>query len=338
MKISASAPGKLVVTGEYAVLVGAPALALCVDRRMQCVLTDRSSGDWQFRSYGFAAHARHPRDALLAGPILPPTDPARLCQFVAQTLIEAGTPAASLPQALAIELDSSAGYDGSTKLGIGTSAAVCVALTAALLRLADAHHDPFTIAHRAHSRAQGGRGSGVDIAAACSGGLLRYTRSADNVDFGRVGLPSALRYRVIWTGVSAATSNYLERFDAWRQDTLPAPLAELAAAAHATADALHDAGQFMRELRAYAAVLERFDSAAGLGIYNAEHRALAELATQHGVVYKPCGAGGGDFGMAFATVAASAALEAFSAAARAARLTPMSLELDPHGITVGIER
>lgn len=338
MKISASAPGKLVVSGEYAVLLGAPGLALAIDRRMCCTVTDSSPGAWHFHATGFESRARHSLDTLTHGAPLPANDPARLCQHVVQALLEDGVAVEALAPALSIELDSSAGYYQDRKLGVGSSAAICVALTAALLRLADAHRDPFPIAQRAHAGVQHGRGSGIDIAAACSGGLVRYARTTTGADIRPLPLPSTLHYRAIWTGASAATSDYLARFDAWRGAAIPTPLAALLDAAHTVADALPDVGRFMRELRAYADALRHFDRAAGLGIYSAQHRTLADLATRHDVVYKPCGAGGGDFGMAFADPDAATRLEAFATAAQRARFTPMSLELDPHGITVGIER
>jgi len=338
MRISASAPGKLVVSGEYAVLLGAPGLALAVDRRMRCTVTDASPGDWHFHATGFESRSRHSLDALAHGEPLAANDPARLCQHVVRALLEDGIALDALAPALSIELDSSAGYQRGGKLGVGTSAAICVALTGALLRLADAYRDPFPIAQRAHASAQHGRGSGIDIAAACSGGLVRYARTATGADIRPLALPSTLRYRAIWTGASTATSDSLERFDAWRGSAVPAPLAALGNAAHAVADVLPDSDRFMRELRAYAAALQRFDRAAGLGIYSAQHRTLADLATRHDVVYKPCGAGGGDFGMAFARAEAATQLDAFAAAAQRAQFSPMSLELDPHGITVGIER
>ena len=39
--IVASAPGKAVVSGEYAVLAGAPALIAALDRRVTCTLCGR---------------------------------------------------------------------------------------------------------------------------------------------------------------------------------------------------------------------------------------------------------------------------------------------------------
>jgi phosphomevalonate kinase len=92
---------------------------------------------------------------------------------------------------------------------------------------------------------------------------------------------------------------------------------------------------FVRQLRAYAAALRSLDDVAHLGIFSAAHQLLGELAEDHGVVYKPCGAGGGDLGMAFAIE--TRALESFERAAHAAGFRRLPLELDEHGITVGIE-
>ena len=51
--IEASAPGKLVLSGEYAVLSGGPALVAAVDRRVTCTLSSREQGGWRFLSSGF---------------------------------------------------------------------------------------------------------------------------------------------------------------------------------------------------------------------------------------------------------------------------------------------
>ncbi len=131
--IVASAPGKLVVSGEYAVLVGAPALVLAVDRRVTCSLSDAATGGWRFTSNGYAPDARHPLATLLGETPLPRTDPAYLCQHVLRRLLTAGIALDTLPTALTIDIDSRAGFDAGHKLGLGTSAAVCATLSGALL-------------------------------------------------------------------------------------------------------------------------------------------------------------------------------------------------------------
>ena len=75
MRIIASAPGKIVVTGEYAVLVGAPALVAALDRRARCTMEDTDAGGWTFTTHGFAPDALISRDALLRGPLLPGKPP-----------------------------------------------------------------------------------------------------------------------------------------------------------------------------------------------------------------------------------------------------------------------
>jgi phosphomevalonate kinase len=332
VKIVASAPGKLVVSGEYAVLAGAPALALCVNRRMTATLTDRTSGGWHFAARGLTGDAYHNRQRLTGGAPLDGTDPGYLCQHIVRELFAAGLGDA-LPDHLDVAIDSRAGFDDGRKLGVGTSAAVCTSLTAALLRWCNSDLPLFPIAQRAHQQSQGGRGSGVDVAAACSGGFIRYDRDPPRTM--GVEFPAGVAFATIWTGVGAATRDYLQRFDAWCAGTQPATLCTLIDAANDVADAVPDAAQFVRQLRAFAEALQHLDHAAQLGIFSNAHRTLAALGTMHGVVYKPSGAGGGDFGMAFALDAR--AIESFAEAARAAGFEPLPLELDLHGITVGIE-
>lgn len=155
--VIATAPGKLILTGEYAVLDGAPALVIAVDRR---VVARRQPGDDR-----------------------PPSSPFLLA--VARELAQRyGADSPGARAALEIAVDSSAFYADSQKLGLGSSAAVTVAATALALV---AQHRAFdraevlAIALAAHANAQGAkgaRGSGADIAAAVYGGVIAFTTRA----------------------------------------------------------------------------------------------------------------------------------------------------------------
>ena len=59
--VTASAPGKLVLAGEYAVLAGAPAIVAAMDRRVVCRVAVAERGHWQFLSRWFAARVAAPR-------------------------------------------------------------------------------------------------------------------------------------------------------------------------------------------------------------------------------------------------------------------------------------
>ena len=333
--IVASAPCKVVVSGEYAVLVGAPALAMAINRRVICTLRDTTASGWRFHTHGYADEVSHPVDALIAAPTLMRTDPAHLCQHVLQQLLVAGIDIGTLPQNLNVAIDSRAGFDTGQKLGIGTSAAISAALTSALLTLCGSTLDPFGIAFAAHRAAQGGRGSGIDVAAACRGGLICYETDKPTPRMAYRRFPTPLLYAAIWTGAVADTREHITQFDTWRDGTIPPPLAALMTSATAVVAAMPDAAEFMRQLRAYTVTLRSLDDIAHLGIYSAAHRTLADLGNVCGVVYKPCGAGGGDLGMAFALD--PDAVAAFVRAANAAGFKRLPLELDEHGTTVGIE-
>lgn len=307
------------VSGEYAVLAGAPALVMAIDRRVH-VRIEVTGDTWIFDSLGFAGKSEHSADALRRSPRLPASDPAGMAQ---QILSVARFD--RLPDGLRITIDSRAAYDGARKLGIGSSAAVCVALTAAFAAFGSGA-SVIDIAQQAHRNFQGGRGSGLDVAAAYSGGLIEFTSGAARPR----SWPRGVHYRLIWTGTSASTTDHLARFE--RGSARVPEFDALKSTARAVARA-SDA-RFVRELARFTQALVAFDGAAGLGIYSPAHAAIAALANDNSVVYKPCGAGGGDIGAAISDD--PEALSTFAAAVTAAGFRPIDMELDQHGILVDI--
>src|SRR5262249_44537078 len=191
--------------------------------------------------------------------------------------------------------------------------------------------DVFSLAYTAHRAAQGGRGSGIDIAGVARGGLVRYTTRPTPRAL-RVPMPD-VAFAAVATRAAADPPQPIAPLAPWRAGDTPPVLATLIAASARVADAVTEPRAFVRELRAYSAALRALDETAGLGIYSAAHRTLVECADRSGVVYKPCGAGGGDLGAAFAIE--RAALDEFCRSARNAGFARLPLELDEHGITVG---
>ena len=57
MIVTATAPGKLVLLGEYAVLEGAPALVMAIDRRAEVRLETRTQAPCMLRAPGIIAAA-----------------------------------------------------------------------------------------------------------------------------------------------------------------------------------------------------------------------------------------------------------------------------------------
>ena len=324
-QIEASAPGKVVLTGEYAVLAGAPALVAAVDRRVVCRLAVRRAGGWRLIGTGFATREAWSKADMRRAP------PRTLAAVAGQAL-----PARDTPEHVEIHIDSSACHLRGHKLGIGSSAAVVTALAAALdaLRGAPPHlpkHLPKYL--DLHAGFQGG-GSGLDVAAAFAGGVIRYQarRSAP------APLPSPLARQAVFCGASTVTAERLAAFEAWRAGGSPPALRRLVDAARSAATSTDDATRFEAAFGDYADTLARFDRAAQLGIFGPCHEALRALAAEAGVAYKPCGAGGGDIGLALCADQQRIAdfHRRVRAAARAgrSRMTPIDLPLASDGVRV----
>ena len=188
--VRARAPGKILLTGEYAVLEGAPALVCAVDRHVRVEIRQADEATISAHPLGVERRPFAIRDGAFAGP----ADLARALGSSARFLPLAVAALALDDDALGraeIRIDSSelfaSGPDGvSTKLGLGSSAAVAAALAVALSSVTGAGEiedsGPDALLARwlpVYREAMGARASGADLAAAVSGGLVEYRDGED---------------------------------------------------------------------------------------------------------------------------------------------------------------
>lgn len=336
MPIEATAPGKLVVLGEYAVLEGVPALVLAVDRRVRVSLAPAGGDTWVIAAPTLSKQARlRVRAGGVAWGTATPVELAWV-----GTLLEHVPFRRRLP-ACRVELASDALYllrpGTRTKLGLGSSAALVVALLGALHALAGLPPPTLGEAIGAHRAIQGGRGSGIDAAASLTGGLVRFQRDAGGARAARVSLPGGLQWCCTYSGTPASTPSMLGQVAAWRArepDGFARQMRELATISARGIDAVaaNDADAFCRTLRDYMQALARFGESAGVDIASAPHRELGAIAAASGCVYKSCGAGGGDVGVTFA--AEDGALQAFRTRAARAGYHVIDLHAARHGLLV----
>jgi phosphomevalonate kinase len=254
----------------------------------------------------------------------------------------------SLP-AVAATLDTRPFFHGTgggrRKLGLGSSAALTTALMTALRALegrpAPLASDRLWLSTLVslHRMVQGGRGSGIDIATSALGGVIRYRVEQDHgvAEASHCELPADLLYRCVWTGRAASTQRFLQRLDQRRREdplAIGRVMGELAdvAAAGTQAIVVGDTIEFMAAVSSFTAALERLGEHLGLPVLSREHQQLRHVATTHGVSYKPSGAGGGDFGLAFSTEAD--ALDAFCVAAASDGFEVIGLEIEGTGSAV----
>ncbi|MCS6797536.1 MAG: hypothetical protein NZ898_03220 [Myxococcota bacterium] len=313
-----SAPGKIVLLGEYAVREGHEALVAAIDRRV-----------W-----------------LTARPILrdgspPAGDPsperAGLAPEIALALRHAERRIGRVHAAL--QIDTTALQRQGRKLGLGSSAAG--AAVAAALPHAWAGRDVqcdevrrlvLESAMHAH-RAVSSRGSGVDVAASVLGGVLRYRRPGPDrweaVPFDAHGGPVL---RVVWTGSPVRTASMVDAVDAWAQrdsNGYRRCIEALAEATHRALAAWRSPALFDAVER-HAAAMDELGRGAGVPVLDETTRRVRELARRVGGAAKPSGAGGGDVVVAF--LPGDEAARAFEEACRCESLHPLRCEMGASGV------
>ncbi len=336
--VTVSAPGKMVLTGEYAVLEGAPAVVMAVSARARVTLQPAAEG------YTIDAHdlgVDGARAQVLAS--RPPTvqwlgaatgSPQRL-QLVRHVLEDLA--ARQVPAPFHAQLDTSAFFSAANgaKLGLGSSAALTVALAGAV-RV----HDGLSTLDVAdlvtmHRRLQNNRGSGLDIAASVNGGVIVYRLQRGRPHVRTAQWPEALHTCFVWSGRSASTSAFLQQLAHWRQhapERFAVRMRDLGDRAEAAEKAVGsgDATTLLAAVKSYAQALQQLGEASGLDIVSAEHRHIGAIAADCGIVYKTCGAGGGDIGMALALDPER--MQSFHTRLQAARIRTFQAQVDPDGI------
>lgn len=288
--MTARAPGKLVLVGEYAVLEGSPALVVAVDRFAAVHAT--TGGDTA------SLHIEAPEvgvDTTITRGAPVSADLEKRLALVLPKLAE-------LPTLTGVKLDTSGFYLGSDKMGLGSSAA----LTVALAKLAAPKASPdelFEIARSDHKKFQKGMGSGIDLAASVHGGVVRYRLDGDKAFRQPLPWPKGLTMIAVWSGAPADTREFLKHVATFAASE-PNTYAQLMqnctriATEACTVFERGDVPAFLDAVDAYAGALVALGRAAQLPIVTPEHEHAASIARSVGARYKPAGAGGGDLGTA----------------------------------------
>jgi len=159
MLFKASAPGSLMVLGEYAVLHDKYALVLAVNKRMTVTLTPRTDSLIRISSDQFGETTQQLSQLTIVAPF----------QFILATLKY------YQPQ-LRSGCDIVVKSDFSDQLGFASSAAVTVATLAVLSRWLNVSNDDLQLITLARDivRSVQGVGSGADVAACVMGGVVAY--------------------------------------------------------------------------------------------------------------------------------------------------------------------
>lgn len=274
--MKARAPGKVVLSGAYAVLHGAPAIVSAVSRYVVA-------------------------------------DSARPATFVADEVRAALGPGQSPPWFDAEELREGGRKLGlGSSAAILAASLYALEREASALPEPELLQQLFARGLAAHRAAQGG-GSGVDVAASTFGGTLVYRLTEGAPELAPVALPSELTFEVWICPTSASTRHLLAAVAELGRARPKEHRRWLEAQAEGAQNAVAslqraNAPGFVAALRQQFTALSGLGHVAGVPIVTPELGALGPRAESEGGVLLPAGAGGGDLALFVGEKPSSSAL------------------------------
>lgn len=179
MQLKASAPGSLMLLGEYGVLSGKHALVSAINKRIYVSLKPRTDQQIEIHSALFGPHTTVLGQIVVKPPY----------HFVLAVLKQYET---RLKQGFDMSIEA----DFSDQVGLGSSAAVTVATLAAIIGVLNVKLTPLDLIRQGRNiiRTVQGIGSGADIAASVCGGMVGYQSQPLSAEKFPVSFPLVVLY------------------------------------------------------------------------------------------------------------------------------------------------
>ncbi|NLJ79105.1 MAG: phosphomevalonate kinase [Tissierellia bacterium] len=322
--IRTSAPGKLFIAGEYAVVEsGYPAILVAVDRFIRVSLMEA------YNRGRISSHGREPLLWLRKGERISPSQPNKSFAYVLSSIDMVERYARELgrrPRFYNVDISSELETDDGIKYGLGSSAVVTVATIRALCTFYDisiSNIELFKLSALA-SLAVNKNGSCGDIGASIYGGwiaLRTFDRDwvlerAKDISLNQLleerwpklsieplSPPGELELAVGWTGRPASTANLLERVANGRNKDGKPYEKFLYDSKRCVDDMIHafrrgNISRIKEQTEANRGLLIRMGEEFGIRIETPLLTKLCDIAQRFGGSAKISGAGGGDCGIA----------------------------------------
>ena len=211
------------------------------------------------------------------------------------------------PTTTRFTIDTTDFYLQRRKIGIGSSSAISSALIKAINKYFDikqTHEMIIDSALNLHNSKQDSLGSGLDvIASSLDSGLIECdVKKARQGKWTMLEWPSDLLIKGVITSDESNTKEMIEKYLKGH-----AKNKEFFLALKIDADQIlkelslswksKDSESILALMEQYNILMQQLDEEYHLGIYTEEHKALSNITTKLGLLYKPSGAGGGDLGL-----------------------------------------
>jgi phosphomevalonate kinase len=303
MKVEESAPGKIILSGEYAVLDGADAIILPTKQKA-CVSIEEGNSIENI----FISSAINGRFSFLVSKdysvIWTEENPGKYGLFVESIFKQLKI---NSSKKIIISIKTSDFYHDDIKLGIGSSSAISVAIIRAFKQFYNLEMNSSTIMKNIlnlHYITQGFKGSGVDIACSYANtGLIEASiNSVQEQKWKKIIWPDKLYMEVIFTRKEVSTQSMIEQYMIIKKDeSIQELISHLIKITKiiSTYWLNQDVTNILASLNQYDLIMRKIDNLAKLDIFSSIHNEIYELAKKDNIFYKPSGAGNSDIGIAF---------------------------------------
>src|SRR3989344_859087 len=316
MSVKYSAPGKLFISGEWAILeVGNFGLVAAVNNRVRVSIEPAGHTSVTAGEFGIQDAKAHYESGKISFPDIDDKqrDTLKLlgeALSVSLRYIEDNGTDAKHFHLSTSSKDTQFEVNGEMKkVGFGSSAAVVVATVAAVLDFhgyAATKDEIYKLSAIAHYYAQGKVGSAFDVAASAYGGLFVYSRfdpEWPSLVIEEMDVPNNFELLVGWTGESASTSaaiKQMNEFKARNSEEYFRLYNNIASVAGRAIEKFKSGNNddFLECLKENEKALRELGEASGVNIETPELWKLSEIAADYGAAGKLSGAGGGDCGIA----------------------------------------
>ena len=301
MKIEATAPGKIFLSGEYLALEGSLSTLLPTKQKAKIIIEEsKCSSNILYslpldKSFAFDVNDSFEIEWLHENPM-------EIGSFIEKAIalmrIE--------PIKTKFTIDTTDFYFQRTKIGIGSSSAISSALIKALNKYFDIKQTQEMMIDSAltlHNTVQNSLGSGLDVlASSLDSGLIECDiKKPRQKKWTKLEWPSDLLIKGVITSQASNTKKMIKKYLKGHIKNK-----EFFLALKIDADQIlkelslswksQDSESIIASMRQYNILMQQLDQRYQLGIYTKEHQSLSNLSSKLGLFYKPSGAGGGDLG------------------------------------------
>jgi mevalonate kinase len=318
INVSMRTPGKLIILGEYAVLEGGFCLVTATNRYANAIFKNSKDGYFAIQAPAIKVPMlkffldETGRVKFIGKPIREVIEKtsffSAIFEYAVRKLLDRGI---KIPP-LEIFLDTFDFFytQNLIKLGLGSSAALTVALVSGLLSANVIDPEQLSpefliqLAMDSHNNAQGVKGSGADIVTSIYGGTLKYQIKDKEIKFKQIEFPKDLFYSCVWSGVPSSTKGFVEKFNKYKKEhssDFKNAIEEMISIANTGIEYFENdnISEFLRYYDQYFKELLKMNGQMNIPVISDAHSSIYKIARNSGAYYKSSGAGGGDLGIVF---------------------------------------